>query len=118
MALEPRHPLEPALHEQLRSALNRELRNKDFFVWIDVEPTGTGPEFAYEDLDRIVRKTEEWLATLNPDAIADPARPPELRFSNRVADVSVQAIPRKREVRDRRADEIVGNPLPILVGFE
>jgi hypothetical protein len=114
--LEPRHPLEPALHEQLRSAFNQGLRNKNFFVWIDVRPTGAAEEFA--DLAPIVQETERWLATQDPDETANPNRLPELHFTDPAAEVTVQAIPRKHEARARPAEEIVGNPAPILVGYE
>lgn len=114
--MEPRHPLEPKLHEDLRAALNAGLRNQDFFVWIDVRPSGVSNDFAR--LDHMVEETDRWLATLDPDVV----RPSEdrraaVRFDDPAAEVKIEALPKKREARGQRAKEIVGNPAPILVGW-
>ena len=116
MALSARHPDEPALHHELRDAFNRELTSTNFFVWIDVRPTGTANEFAH--LDQVVAATEEWLGDLDPDA----APPGEGRVNERwiidpAAEVKMRAIPKKPDARNRRSDPIVANPEPILVGY-
>jgi hypothetical protein len=115
VSLQPSHPNEPALHHQLRDALNAELTNNDFFVWIEIRPTGQSRELA--TLPSIVSETEQWLAGLDPDAIDNPEELPEIRLSDPAADVTVRAIPKRQEARGRRAQEIVGNPDPILVGW-
>jgi len=33
------------------------------------------------------------------------------------AEIKLRAIPKRPEARDRRADQIVGNPEPILAGW-
>jgi hypothetical protein len=114
MPLEPRHPQEPALHHELRDALNRELRNTRFFVWIDVRPTGDRSTF--EDLPRVVAHTELWLDSLDPDAV-DPGELPERWERDPAAEVHLRAIPKKQEAWGSRSTEIVGNPEPILVGW-
>lgn len=116
MPLEPSHPDEPELHRQLRDALNDELRNTKFFVWITVRPTGWQKSFAY--LPRIVAAVEEWLDTLDPDEV----RPWDegngwISISDPAADVRIRAIPKKPGARGRRADQIVGNPAPVLTGY-
>jgi hypothetical protein len=115
MALQARHPLERALHHQLRDALNSELRNPNFFVWIDVRPLGDRD--AFDDLGRIVKDTEQWLGSLDPDEDATSEHLPERWERDAAADVKLRAIPKKPEKRSHRADQIVGNPEPILAGF-
>jgi hypothetical protein len=108
------HPDETVLHYALRDALNRGLRNTNFFVWIRVKPTGNAKQF--DDLPRIVNDTEIWLNSLNPDAVREKELP-KRRFDERAASVEITALPRKPEVRGYRATEIVGNPSPVLVGW-
>jgi hypothetical protein len=114
MEYRPSHPDEPVLHHALRDALNRELKNKDFFVWVTVEPTGEAKEF--ENLDGIVAGTEAWLDRLNPDAVEEKALP-KYEIEQPAATVQITALPRKAEVRDHRAGQIVANPNPIMVGW-
>jgi len=90
------------------------LRNKNFFVWISVEPTGDAKHFS--SLQKVVGRTEDWLSTLDPDAVRE-GELPKLPLHETAAEIEVTALPRKPEVRDRRADEIVGNPWPVLVGW-
>ena len=114
MSLQPRHPLEPQLHHELRDALNGELGNTNFFVWIDVRPHADQPSFA--KLPEIVRKTETWLASLHPDDI-NPERLPGISVDDPAADVKLRAIPKKPSARSYRSDQIVGNPEPALAGW-
>jgi hypothetical protein len=114
MPLEPRHPDEPALHHQLRDALNEALTNTNFFVWIDVVPTGTGTELV--QLPQIVNDTEQWLASLDPEEVPKDDLP-EMVWSDPTAEVRITAIPKKEEARDHRAIQIVGNPEPIIAGW-
>ncbi len=116
MPLEPRHPDEAALHHGLRDAFNGELKNANFFVWIDVRPVGESKRFAH--LDQIVKATEEWLGDLDPDAPRIADRLPERWIVDPAAEVKLRAIRRKRKVRGHRAAQIVGNPEPVLVGWE
>lgn len=108
------HKDEIALHHELRDALNRDLTNKNFFVWINVEPTGEAKRFAH--LGKMIGRTEAWLSTLNPDAVREGDLP-KLQLDEKAASVEITALPRKPEVRDHRAQEIVGNPGPVLVGW-
>lgn len=108
------HEDEIALHHELRDALNGGLTSKNFFVWITVEPTGDAKRFA--DLDNVIARTEAWLSTLNPDAVPE-ADLPKLQLHDKAAAMEITALPRKPEVRDHRAQEIVGNPGPVLVGW-
>jgi hypothetical protein len=114
MPLEPSHPDEPELHHQLRDALNEGLKSTDFFVWIRVRPTGYQKSFAY--LPRIVARTDQWLASLDPDAPSVSWQSVAESFKDPAADVEIQAIPKKPEARGRRATQIVGNPEPALSG--
>jgi hypothetical protein len=116
MPLDARHPDELALHHQLRDALNRDLTNTNFFVWIDVRPTGKHKRFT--ELKQVVAAVDEWLSDLDPDAHYSADRVPERWISEPAAEIKLAAIPRRREVRDRRAKQIVGNPEPMLVGWE
>jgi hypothetical protein len=115
MALAPLHPAEPALHHELRDVLNADLSNKDFFVWINVTPNGSGEEF--NDLGKIVRGVEAWLDALNPDDVSTAEQVPELEFIDPAAEVRVRAIPKKPAARGARSGPIVGNPEPVLVGW-
>lgn len=114
MPLRPSHPDEPALHHELRDALNQRLTNGDFFVWISVRPTGERVEF--EDLDAIVSKAETWLSSLDPDRV-DASDLPERTYSDKAAEVELRAIPKKPSARGQRAGQIVGNPEPVLAGW-
>jgi hypothetical protein len=102
------------LHRELRDALNRDLTSRNFFVWINVKPTGHARCFA--DLNAIVGRTEAWLSTLDPDAVRERELP-KLQLEDRAASVEITALPRKQEVRGYRAQEIVGNPAPALAGW-
>jgi hypothetical protein len=108
------HPDEIALHHELRDALNDSLTNKNFFVWINVQPTGDAKQFS--NLDEIVGRVEGWLSDLNPDDVQESSLP-KLALDDEAASIGVTALPRKPEVRDHRAAEIVGNPWPVLVGW-
>jgi len=112
--LEPLHPNEAALHHALRDALNRRLTTTDFFVWINIRPTGLRKNF--ENLDGIVEATEAWLLAQDPDTVSAEALP-EQTLLDPAADVTVRAIPKKTAARGHRASEIVGNPEPALAGW-
>jgi hypothetical protein len=112
MGRAPLHPDEPQLHHELRDALNERLVNTSFFVWIDVTPTGDSTRF--EELDRIVSNVEWWLGTLDPDATVAAE---QVRLFDRAAEVKVRAVPKKPGARSHRAEQIVGNPEPVLVGW-
>lgn len=113
--MEARHPMEVDLHHELRDAFNRHLRNTNFFVWIDVRPTGDLKHFAH--LDKIIEATEEWLADLDPDIFSGPDKIPERWIVDPAAEIKLRAIAKKREARSYRSDPIVGNPEPILTGW-
>ena len=115
MGLEPLHPDEVVLHRQLRDALNEQLTTPAFLVWITVEPTGEGAELA--TVEQIVRTTDEWLTSLNPETIATPDAVPEKRFLDPAAEVRIRAVPKNPEARGHRSHPIVGNPEPALAGF-
>lgn len=115
MDLRPVHPDEPALHHELRDALNKSLTTTSFLVWISVEPAGGSRQF--DDLQKIVGEIERWLGTLDPDAIGFTEAVPEREISDPAAEVRVRALPKKREARAQRAVQIVGNPEPVLVGW-
>lgn len=115
MGLSPLHPDEPALHHELRDALNSGLVNQDFFVWISVTPSGSHESFSA--LDRIVRGVEQWLDALDPDDVATTEGAPELAFVDAAAEVRVRALPKKPSARVASAVAVVGNPEPVLVGW-
>ena len=98
----------------MRDALNQALTNGDFFVWINVRPTGERVEF--EDLEAIVSDAEKWLSSLDPDRV-DPSELPERDYADKAAEVELRAIPKKPAARGRRASQIVGNPEPVLAGW-
>lgn len=100
-----------ALHHQLRDAFNASLRNKNFFVWIHVMPTGDAAQFS--DLGKMIERTEAWLSDLDPEAVREGDLP-KLKLREKAASVEITALPRTREVRGYRATEIVGNPEPVL----
>jgi hypothetical protein len=117
MNLSARHPHETDLHHALRDALNDNLLNTNFFVWIDVRPTGKSNEFAH--MEQIVDAVEDWLSDLDPDAPPPgEGRVQEREIIEPAAEIKLRAIPKKPEARHRRAAQIVGNPEPILVGWE
>lgn len=115
MPFEPRHPDEPALHHQLRDALNAGLQNTNFFVWIDVWPSGEAKTF--QALETVVEKAERWLSSLDPDVASGDPDLPEWRYDDLAGRVRLHALPKKPEARGARAGEIVGNPEPIVTGF-
>lgn len=114
MEFKATHPDEPALHRELRDALNRGLDNTAFFVWIRVTPTGERRDFAA--LDRIVAETNAWLRELDPDAVRAESLP-EKQFLDKAAEVRIQALPKKESARGKVPGAIVGNPEPVLVGW-
>jgi hypothetical protein len=113
MALSAPHPDESASHHELRDALNRQLTNTNFFVWIDVRPTGKHKGFS--ELEQVVKIVEEWLDDLDPDASAPGEdRVQEREISDPAATVKLRAIPKKPAARGGRAEQIVVNPEPLL----
>jgi hypothetical protein len=108
------HPDEVPLHHELRDALNANLTSKDFFAWINVEPSGEMRQFA--DLAGLVGRVEQWLGQFDPDGVQEKDLP-KLHLVDPAAEVEVTALPKKVEARGRRADQIVGNPSPPLVGW-
>jgi hypothetical protein len=113
--LAPLHPDEPALHRELRDALNREIATTSFFVWINVMPTGSAQTF--NDLSRLVNGIQLWLDTLDPDAVSETQDVPELVVPDPAAEVRVRALPKKVSARGQRSEHIVGNPESVLVGW-
>lgn len=112
MAFAPLYPDERELHHQLRDALNQSLSNKNFFVWINITPSGV--RHGFENLGRIVSGIEWWLDTLDPDALSGDE---EILLEDAAAEVRIRALPKKPEARSRRAAQIVGNPEPVVVGW-
>jgi hypothetical protein len=113
--LAPLHPQEPALHHELRDALNKQLANTSFFVWIDVSPTGEQP--CFEDLSRMVADIQRWLDSLDPDSVFSISDVPQLRIADPAAEIRVRALPKSIAARGRQPAEIVGNPEPVLVAW-
>lgn len=114
MPLEPSHPDEAVLHHALRDALDRTLTSKDFFVLITVEPSGERQKF--EDLEGLALEVERWLRGQDPEHVDVDALPERL-FTDKAAEVTVRAIPKKPSARGHRAANIVGNPEPALAGW-
>jgi hypothetical protein len=79
-----------------------------------VAPSGKSKSF--HDLPWIVSETEAWLSALDPDDI-DPTDLPARHFADEAGEVEITAIPKKPSARTLRAQEIVGNPFPILSGW-
>jgi hypothetical protein len=116
MRLHPLHPDEPGLHHALRDALNERISNTGFFVWINVSPSGLQREYA--DLDRLVAGVQLWLDTLDPDRMSASEGVPEMAMFDPAAEVRVRALPKKPSARTVCARAVVGNPEPVLVGWE
>jgi hypothetical protein len=84
MPLEPSHPDEPGLHHQLRDALNAGLNNTNFFVWINVEPSGRFERFS--GVEKLVETAEKCR-----DEARFYERPSPLEGGQRVAAVGARA---------------------------
>lgn len=114
MPLAPLHPDEPALHHELRDALNAGLHNTEFFVWINVTPSGQAQSFGR--LDDLVVSAAKWLSSLDPDSVSAQEEAPELHYTAEAGRARLRALPKKPEARGR-SGQIVGNPEPVLAGW-
>jgi hypothetical protein len=112
MKLEPTHPHSLALHHQVRDHLEENLKTWDYFVWINVRPTGAGDKIG--DLD-IAGTTDDWLAALPEHEHGKTFE--RVTYDFEQATVVVIAVPKIPEARTGRAYPVVGNPEPVLGGY-
>jgi hypothetical protein len=90
------------IHHRVSQALEVGVRNRDWFLWLDVSGE---PELP--DLGSLVAETERWLARLDPDAGGDEA---ELDWVGPGLRVHLRALAKKP--RARGGNPLVGNPYP------
>lgn len=91
--------------------LVNEAKNPNFFVGIDFERVGTTTPARRE----VVRPIEEWLATLDPDAVSADALP-ELRLRFRDWDLTLDAFPVKPDARGKDDHRVLGRG-PLSAGW-
>ncbi|HEX8648346.1 MAG TPA: hypothetical protein VF715_15750 [Thermoleophilaceae bacterium] len=91
-------------HRVIAEALEREVKNRDWFVWLSVDGNQT-PEAP--DLATLAQETERWLSRWNPDR---DRQPPEFEWLRPGVSVRLRALPKKKHARG--ANPLVGNPHP------
>ena len=96
--------------------LVNEANNANFFVWLDFDKVGLQRPRRAE----VVRPLEEWLAGLDPDAVASSVEaggtPPETTLTVRDWEMKLRALPVKPEKRGRPDHRLLGIG-PISSGF-
>lgn len=103
-------------HLALRDALDAQLVNGDFFVWLTARVVGAPGVLSPGSRQEVVRLADEWLAGLDPDA-PDAARA-EMRWQHDGVSVRLQAVPKRPEARGVRRDRVVGNPEPAFAYWQ
>lgn len=100
-------------HTAICRQLEEQVKNREFFLWVSVEPEegGEGTPVATEDVDpqawtEVAEEVEEWLARFNPDTV-DPDDPPTLRVRPGDVPITLSAIPKKP--RRRGSDPLILN---------
>ena len=102
---------EKELHLQVRDALNEELQDYNFFLWLTVTP-GTGTEQVVEELTVPVAEIDAWLEQLDPDHL--PTKFPSKVFEVDGVGIEITALAKRTEARSERSKQVVANPLPAL----
>jgi hypothetical protein len=93
-------------HRLVSEALEQGVRNRDWFLWINVNgDTFLAPN---DNLDSLVQLTEQWLRELDPDAERKPA--PFAWPGPHGVSVVLRALPKKPHARG--SNPLVGNPYP------
>jgi len=100
-------------HEMIRDALDGGLTDPNFFVWLNVIVEDSSAEADVIDLDDIVRSTDEWLGTLNPDARPEDGFDELVREYGPVS-VRLRAGVWKPEARGRQHGHKVGPHVPVV----
>jgi hypothetical protein len=122
-------PDEAFWHGLVRDLLNLRLANRRFFLWLHVE-RGNGDSELADDF--FLKAVYTWLSHVAPSEQADLPEPLGQNTPNGGAywvqgkefwwdagglAVHLTAIPRRAEVRDEPAGEVVGNPLPAFAYY-
>jgi hypothetical protein len=128
-------PDEQFWHRRIRDLLNSGLEHRQFFLWLNVEG-GTGEtsfnESAFLDaveawltrLHRLVYQQglEDIVESLEGERFHLPDgewswQGKKFHWSQGGLELDLSAIPRRTEVRDQPADQVVGNPEPAFAYY-
>ena len=96
-------------HREVAAELERRVRNRDFFLWLNVTGRRRGEPIDY---DAIAREIETWLRGLDPEQHSP--QEPGLQSVGPTLDLEVRAIPKKPAARG--SVPLVANPVP-AVGY-
>jgi hypothetical protein len=94
-------------HREVAAELERRVRNRDFFIWLNVTGRRRGEPVDY---DAIAREVETWLRGLDPESHS-PLEP-GLQSVGPTLDLEVRAIPKKQPARG--SQPLVANPVPAV----
>jgi hypothetical protein len=100
-------PHELEWHERVRRALDFNIDNPDFFLWIGVEVEPG----ASLDEDALRQDVNDWLGKLDADRVFQTRDEPEHTWEKSGLVVRFTAIPKTPEARGTGVP-IVGNPVP------
>jgi hypothetical protein len=95
-----------AWHRELARQLDNDLKERRFWLWIDVEPAGVTAEVTNQ-AGSLVAKVDEWLATLGDPANHRSADPAKDTFTETGVDLTVQALGKGEGAPSH---PVVGNP--------
>jgi hypothetical protein len=98
-------------HREVAAELERRVRNRDFFLWLNVTGRRRGEPVDY---DAISRELETWLRGLDPETHSP--RTPGFQSFGPTLDLEVRAIPKKREARG--SQPLVANPVPAVAYWD
>jgi hypothetical protein len=126
-------PDEEFWHGRLRDILNSQLRQRDFFLWLHASGSGQ----SQLDEPGFLRAVEHGLSAIGPLVHREPAvdvdslerfverrdrgewswQGKEFEWADGGLHVRLTAIPRRREVANEPAHEVVGNPEPAFAYY-
>jgi hypothetical protein len=104
-------PTEFEWHREIAAELERRVRNRDFFVWLNVTGRRRGEP---TDYDTLAREIETGLRGL--DAETHSPMEPGFHAHGPKLDLEVRAIPKKPDARG--SQPLVANPVPAVPYWE
>ncbi len=98
-------------HREVAAELERRVRNRDFFLWLNVTGRRRGEPVDYGAMSG---ELEIWLRGLDPDSHSPGD--PGFQVRGPTLDLEVRAIPKKPEARG--SQPLVANPVPAVAYWQ
>ncbi len=99
-------------HQEVAAALERGVRNRDWFLWLTLDPPSDDKRGSTPPLTELADQVDAWLSGLDPDVVTHTGRSEQWTWtaSSGAARLTLSAIPKKPDARGHAG--LIGNPVP------